>query len=278
MSAAEEMPALQAQLPSTARAATTRTATAKSSEPAASAAKASATTVASSATATASAAKQKQPEKHPAKRRNKEDQQNDDGEKNHSSRRQPLPWPFLWLRWNFRTGSGERDAGVLCDDLGDSRGHQQQRAGVVVLPQQRNRLTAKSANFPVRQDWFQAVANFDPVFPVLHGQQDQDSMIGFLAADSPAFEQVDGVAVDIRTIQRIDGHDRDLRLRLLIDLLADVIQLRDGGGIENVGEIVDVVSWAQLGNGLSVKQERQRQHDEWRPKSISQTTAFAVIV
>ncbi len=90
----------------------------------------------------------------------------------------PCPWPFLRLLRNFRTGSGQRDAGILRDDIGDSRGHQQHRAVVVVLPEQRNRLAAKAADFAVRQNRFQAVANFDAVFPVLHRQQDQDSVIG----------------------------------------------------------------------------------------------------
>src|SRR5690242_4196116 len=192
------MPPLQHQLPAAACAATTRTAPAKSSKPAATAPKSSATVTATTiATAATASAKQKQPEKHPAKRRNKEHEQDDDGKQNHASRRQPLLWPFLRLLWDFGTGSGKRDAGVLRDDIGHSRGHQQEGACVVVLPQQRHRLTAKSANFTVRQDWFQAVANFDAVFPVLHGQQDHESMVGFLIADSPAFEQIDGVAVDV---------------------------------------------------------------------------------
>ena len=174
----------------------------------------------------------------------------------------PLPWSFLWLLWNFRARPGERDAGILRDDVRHPRRHEQRRAAVVALPQEGNRLAAEAAHFAVRQDRLQPVSDLDAVFPILHGQQDQNSVIGGFAADPPLLEQVDGVALDVRTVQRIDGHDRDLRVGLLFNLLADVIQLRNGALIEDMGEVVDVIGGTQLRDRLSVEQKRKRQQDD----------------
>ena len=129
----------------------------------------------------------------------------------------------------LRTGSRQFDAGVLRDDIRDPRGHQRYRAVVVILPEQRDRLAAKASDLAVGQNRLQAVADFDAVLPVLHRQQDQDSVVGGLAADAPLLVQGDGVALDVRTVQGIHRDDGDLRVRFLVDLLADVVQLRDGG-------------------------------------------------
>ena len=82
--------------------------------------------------------------------------------------------------------------------------------------------------------------------------------------------KIDGVALNVRTVERIDSDDRDLRVRLLFDLLADVIQLRDRGLIKDMGEVVNVIGGTQLRDRLSMKQKGKRQQDDER-RSISQT-------
>jgi hypothetical protein len=257
------MPALL--LPSTAGAATTGTASAKAPKAASAATKAPATTVAASAispSAAPTASKQDHPEKNPAQRRNKEHQQDDYREKNHPSRRKSSSWLFLWLLLlNLRTRSGERDAGVLRDDIGNPRRHEQHCAAVVALLQEGNGFAPKAADFAVRQNRLQAVANFDAVFPVLHSEENQNSVIGGFAADAPLLVQVDGVVLNFRTVQGIDGHNRDLRVRFLFDLQADVIQLRDCALIENMGKVAHIVGRTHLRDRLGVEQERQRQED-----------------
>ena len=87
-------------------------------------------------------------------------------------------------------------------------------------------------------------------------------MVCGLAADAPLLVQGDGVTFNVGTVQGIYRDYGDLRVRFLIELLADVVQLRDGGRVENVGEIVDVVSGMQLRDGLCRKQQRERQQDD----------------
>ena len=159
-------------------------------------------------------------------------------------------WGALWRRRELRAIAGQFDAGILRDDVGDPRSHQRYGAVVVILPQQRDRLAAKASDLAISQDRLQPVADFDAVFVVLHRQQDQDSVVRGFAADSPLLVQGDGVALNVGAVERIYGDHGNLRVRFLVELLADVVELRDGGLIEDVGEVVDVVGGAQLGDGL----------------------------
>src|ERR1700691_159663 len=84
------------------------------------------------------------------------------------------------------------------------------------------------------------------------------SVLGF-AAHSPLMEKVDCVALDIRTIERMNRHYRDLGMSLLFDLVADVIHLRDRVLIQNVSEVVDVVGGLELGNRLGLHGQSQQQ-------------------
>ena len=142
------------------------------------------------------------------------------------------------------------------DDIRNPGGHQQNGAVVIVLLELGNGFPAKTTDFAIGQDRFQAVAYFDPVLVVLDGEKKQDSVIGGFAADAPLLEKRNCVALNVGAVQGINRHDGDLRVRLLVDLLANVVQLRDGGRVQNVGEIVDVVGWLQLGDGFGAKQER----------------------
>ena len=73
-------------------------------------------------------------------------------------------------------------------------------------------------------------------------------MICALVADAPFLEQINREALDIGAIQRIDGYQRDLGVRLFVDLLAGVVDLRNRVRIKNVREIIDVSGRLQLGN------------------------------
>lgn len=166
----------------------------------------------------------------------------------------------------------------MSDDSGNPGRHQQNRAVVVVLLELRNGFAAKTTDFAIGQDRLQAVAYFDPVLVVLDGKKKEDSVICRLAADAPLLEKRNCVALNIGAIQGIYGYDGDLRVRLLVDLLANVVQLRDGGRVKNVGEIVDVVRRLQLRDRLGVKQERQRQQDDDYPKRFHKQQHLPLIV
>jgi hypothetical protein len=237
-------------LPAAAGATTAGTASTKASEPAAPAPEASTAAVAAPA---ATGAKQKHPEQDLAQRSQKDNQENYAKNEQLLSRQ-----PFLRLtagrRRELRTRSRQLYTGVLRDDIRDPRRHQGNGAAIVILPEQRDCLAAKVSDLAIGEDRLQSVADFDAVFPVLHRQKDEDSVVRGFAADTPLLVQVNGVTLNVRTIQGIHRDYGDLGVRLLVELLADVIQLRDGGLIENMGEIVDVVGRMQLGDGLCPKQ------------------------
>ena len=65
-------------------------------------------------------------------------------------------------------------------------------------------------------------------------------MVGRLAANAPLLEQVDGITVDVRPVQRIDRHHRYLRVSFLVNLLAEIVELRRGALIEDVGKVIEV--------------------------------------
>ena len=75
-------------------------------------------------------------------------------------------------------------------------------------------------------------------------------MLCRFAANAPLLVQGDGIAFNVRTVQGIYCDYGNLGLRFLLELLADVVQLRDGGRIQNVGEVVDIIGRTQLGGGF----------------------------
>src|SRR5271165_5983688 len=89
--------------------------------------------------------------------------------------------------------------------------------------------------------------------------KDQYSAVLRLAADAPLVKQIDRVTFDLGTIQRMDRYYRDLGVRLLIDLPADLVHLRDRVLVQNVGEIVDVVGGFELGDRLGLRGKDQQQ-------------------
>jgi hypothetical protein len=158
-------------------------------------------------------------------------------------------------------GSRQLYAGILRYDISDPGGHKRDRAVIVILPEQRDGLAAKASDLAIGQDRLQPVADFNAVFPVLHCKKDQDAMVCSFAANTPLFVEGDGIAFNVRTIQGIHRDYGNLGVRFLVELLADVVQLRDGGRIQNVGEIVDIIGRTQLGDGFCRNEQRERQQD-----------------
>ncbi len=57
----------------------------------------------------------------------------------------------------------------------------------------------------------------------------------------------------------MDGHHRDLGMRFLVDLPADLVYLHDRVLVQNVGKVVDVVSGFELGDRFSLRRQDQKQ-------------------
>ena len=109
---------------------------------------------------------------------------------------------------------------------------------------------------PSGKNRFEAVADFDAGAMILDRVENQDAAIGRFAADAPLVEEIDGITFDVGAVERIDRHDRDLGVGFLVDLTAEIFNLGNCVGIENVGEIVDVAGG--LESGTLARPMRQR--------------------
>ncbi len=145
------------------------------------------------------------------------------------------------------------DAGVLGDDVRDPRSDEQEGLAIVAGAHEWDRFALKSADLAVGQDGLEPVANLDAGAVIVDGIQNQNAAVGGLAAYSPLMEEVDGVAFDIGAIERVNGDDGDLGVRLLVDFAADVVHLRDGVLVQNVSEIVDVIGGFELSDGFGLR-------------------------
>jgi len=123
-----------------------------------------------------------------------------------------------------------------------------------------NGFPAEAADFAVRQDGFQTVAHFYAVPVVLNRKQDYYSTVRGLVPNPPFLVKIRRVTLDVGSVQRVDGDYGDLRVSFLIDLPADVIQLRDGLPVKDVSEVVDVVSGVKLRNRFRAGEKRERYH------------------
>src|SRR5581483_8345657 len=122
--------------------------------------------------------------------------------------------------WFRRAGSCKLHAGIRGDDICDSRGHQPYASVIVVLSEERDCLAAEPSDLAIRKDGFESVADLGPVFVVLDRNEDEDATIRSLAANTPLFEQIDCVAVDVTAIQATNCYYRNLCMGFVIDLLA----------------------------------------------------------
>jgi hypothetical protein len=93
--------------------------------------------------------------------------------------------------------------------------------------------------------------------------QDQDTSVGRLASDAPAFEKIDSVAIDVCAVEGIDGHYCDLSMSLLIDLEAGALHLSDGLRLENMRKIINVTDWVQLRDWFGMHGHGQQHEYQW---------------
>src|SRR5580700_10823732 len=156
-------------LPAATAPATTRTATAEASK----------------TTATAKHSGKQNPEKQAAKRSDENDD-NDDNQQNDSAGRH-APARLLH-RSRCELWGSKLDSGILCDDVGHARGHQQQCLAIVSTAHERDRLPLKRSDLAVSQDRLQSIANLNARAMVIDRIKDQyPSVLGF-AAHAPLME------------------------------------------------------------------------------------------
>jgi hypothetical protein len=265
-------------LPATASPATTRTSSTKTTEPTTTT---KSTTTAEPAPSKASTASPKnlgkqEPEKQAAQRSYQDDQYNDNKQDDPADRDTTTRCALRWS-WRARLVARELDSRILGDDLGNAAGDQQQSLVVAIALHQREGLPLKTAYLSIRQNRFQPITDFNSRTVILDGVEDQNSPVCGLAADPPSLEEIDGISFDVGAIEGIDGDQGDLGVGVCVNLPADIVDLRSGGGIKNVREIVDVARRVELRNrfwpGPCV--QRQKQH---RRQTRSRTQIHTQIV
>ena len=164
----------------------------------------------------------------------------------------------LHRRWHTAKG----DASVLRDHICDAARHQQDCGVVVPLAEDRDGFAAKAADFAVREDRLQAVADLGPVGAVVDGEEYQDTAIGLLGADAPFRGEVESVVDNWLAIGGGDGDYGDLRVCFLIDFGAKNGELVEGGLGQDVGEIVYVALRFVVRCGLGLCQSWTRDDQE----------------
>src|SRR5262249_2677903 len=100
----------------------------------------------------------------------------------------------------------------------------------------------------------------DPVATIIHGQQNQHAPVVRLRSDAPSLVQINCVAFNIPTVERMDRDYGNLRVSFVVNLLA---QAADGLGrlsVDHAGKIVDVACGFKLLDRLSTQGERQTDH------------------
>src|SRR5271165_1120135 len=88
-------------------------------------------------------------------------------------------------------------------------------------------------------------------------------------------EQIDRVALNVVAIERVDGDQRDLSVCLLIDLGADVRDLRSRRLIDDVRKVVDIARGLEVFDVLSKDARGDDRDEEQRDDEESMTSAPA---
>ena len=125
--------------------------------------------------------------------------------------------------------------------------------------QQRHRLAPDSPHFPIRQHAFEPVAHFDPVVMIVYDEENHHATVVRFRPYAPALGQVDRELLEWNPGGRADGHDGDLRLRLLVHLPAERRQLLLRGRIDDPGEIAYKPLRPQLVDLLGARAGAHRQ-------------------
>ncbi len=165
---------------------------------------------------------------------------------------------FLALIVFDRRRTGEGDAGVLRDDVGDAARDEEESGVVISLAEDGDGFAAEAADFAVGENSFEAVADLGPIFVVVGGVENEDAAADLLGADAPFCGEGVGVVEDVLAVCGGYGDYGDLGFGFLVDFGAERGEFGFGVGGEDVGEVVDVAD----GFGgdlkiLSVRCERQ---------------------
>src|SRR5581483_9484903 len=133
----------------------------------------------------------------------------------------------------------EGNASIRRDDGSEPAHPKCDGAAIIAGPEQRNHLPADVTCFCVIYDWLKTVPDFDPVFPFLRSQQQQDAAIVFIT-DTEVLEEIYGVSLLGFAFQRMHGDDCDLRFRLAFDLSTQGFQASPGRSINYSGKVGNV--------------------------------------
>lgn len=170
----------------------------------------------------------------------------------------------LVFRWSGGTRLCVRqlNPGVGGDHIGYARRDQQQSLVVTFGSHQRDGFTLEASYLAVGKDGFETISDFDAGAVVANGVKDQDALIGGFCTDTPLVEKINGIALDVGAVERIDRDYGDLRVGFFVDLMADIRHLRSCALVEDVGEIVDVAGGLEVFNRLGVRGDGERENEK----------------
>ncbi len=176
--------------------------------------------------------------------------QQGDEDEDHEDGQQDIAQTPQWM-WCARGNIPQRlrlksDARIFCDDLSDVLGSQRDRRIVIALAQIRHHFAADRSDFTVGQNSFQAVSDFKPVMVVVGRNQEKQAAVGTLRPHLPLFFQPHGEIVNGVIAGRMDGHDGNLGVGLVIDFCAKRFQAAARRCRQHPGEIVHIAGGLQI--------------------------------
>ena len=90
---------------------------------------------------------------------------------------------------------------------------------------------------------FQPVADFEPVFPVLHGDNEQDAVVLALLAELPFLLGLKAKLLDALAVQGLDREDQHLGGRLPLQLPQQChSSLLSFGWLDDSGKVHDIIA------------------------------------
>ena len=152
----------------------------------------------------------------------------------------------------------QRNSTILRNDAGDLRGDLQNGRAILVLAQERHHISAKPADFAIRQNRLQAVAHLGPILMVVHSEQNHHATVLALWSDAPLSKKPVREILHRVALKRVNCHYGDLRVRFLIHLLAKRSQVLARSIIQDAGEVIYVPSWRKLVDPLGVNRNSER--------------------
>ena len=163
-------------------------------------------------------------------------------------------------------GRGEGDVGVGCDDVGDLLDAGLDGGAVLALLEERIHAAADVAYLGVVEDALQAVTDFDAVFVILDGEDEDDAFVGGLGADLPVVVERGGPGVDVLAVEGFYGDDFDGGVSFGVDLPGKVFDVFLGGGVYDAGEVRDVAGGlgelvGRLGGHVGRKGEEEKKRE-----------------